>query len=421
MNSQALTTLDSSGKDKLIPSEISPSKNSTKPLINSNKSQNTSIPKPPLNGSLPLDNQTNSILPNTKNTTSSIPPPPFSNQLNIIISGNNSPVLENDSANTSLPINSVNTQKNSTSPNTYNSPNFSKSKNSTSNSPQSSPYHLDNRSDIPNLTPTTPSSSAPLKTSPPLKPSSPKFPLLHLFDRKTFSLRLAITYLYRYLHITGIQYHICELILTQAYQDLIHYTDFNSLLPQLIHIAIMNPNSSTHVEQLLIGLSLRYEHVCLNIYFILLSYLSDLGSFPSSPEFKKTSHILNLYNKLLFFNDEISLIGLPEYKNGLGKNQLTGIYLLHKSFLKRFSITPKITPKISHNSIAALVGMSSIAASVSTPLISSNMQVLALIEGSTQKFSNIKDDPKSPPIIQSKPHQKTSTNININQSKSEYT
>ncbi|OMJ11431.1 Phosphatidylinositol 4-kinase pik1, partial [Smittium culicis] len=367
MKSQVLTKLDSVGNDKLIPSEISPSKKTIKPLVISNNNQKTTISKPPLNETLPLDNKINiapsNNLNETKNTSSSILPSPFSNQLDNSISVNSSPVLNNDSANSNLPNNSVNILQNLPSPNTYNTP---------------------------NSTPSTPSSSALLQHSPRIKQSSSKFPLLRLFDNNTFSLRLAITYLYRYLHITGIQYHICELILTHAYQDLINYTDFNSLLPQLIHIAIMNPNSSTHVEQLLIGLSLRYEHVCLNIYFILLSYLSDLGSFPSSPEFKKTSHILNLYNKLIFFNDEISLIGLPDFKNGLGKNQLTGIYLLQKSFLKKFSLTPKITPKISQNSIAALVGMSSIAASVSTPLISSNMQVLALIEGSTQKFSNIK-------------------------------
>ncbi|OLY82300.1 Phosphatidylinositol 4-kinase pik1, partial [Smittium mucronatum] len=237
---------------------------------------------------------------------------------------------------------------------------------------QSSPNKLDSNS--------SPSIS---RNAPKSLPSS----LLRLLQSDSFSLRLAIIYLYRYLHIIGVQAYICDLLLQRSVAS--PKFDLVSYLPQLVHLAIMNPNMSNHIEQLLIGISLRNPHICLNLYFLLLSYLADLAPFPSSPEFKRTSFLLNLFNKLVFFNNDVKLVGYPDLQ--FGKSAVTGIYLLHKSFsmkAKLSAIVPRIFPKIKENTIASLIGMSSIGVGVISPIIASNMQVLALVEGSHVKYSN---------------------------------
>ncbi|PVV00918.1 hypothetical protein BB560_004686 [Smittium megazygosporum] len=217
--------------------------------------------------------------------------------------------------------------------------------------------------------------------------------LLRFFQSDLFTIRFAILYLYRYLGIVGIQHFICETLLFKFQPS-----EIEPYLPQLVHICINYPSASISIERLLIELSLRDSHLCLQLHWFLQSYLLDLSSVPKTPRFKVCLRLFNANQELLLFNSNLKLLGLVDttsLQSSLQRGSLAikNVFLLYKMFLKnsrKKSSSSKnkqlptfafLAPQIRENSLAAIVGMSSIAASPAAPLQTPFMQVLAVRQG----------------------------------------
>ncbi|KAI9473169.1 kinase-like domain-containing protein [Coemansia mojavensis] len=174
--------------------------------------------------------------------------------------------------------------------------------------------------------------------------------LLRLFTSQFFDSWLAVSYIFRYPHLVGVQHYLCN--------ELRRFppAEVEFFLPQLVHLLITRPNESTAVESLLMDMALQSSHVAMTLYWYLQAYLSDLSPNPRTAQFKHCQRIFNQVQELLFTDIAPELIiDAPE--------------------------------PVQENVYAALVGIASTAASLSAPSLASTMGWVAVAQGQTVKLS----------------------------------
>ncbi|KAJ2793314.1 Phosphatidylinositol 4-kinase pik1alpha (PI4-kinase)(PtdIns-4-kinase), partial [Coemansia furcata] len=87
--------------------------------------------------------------------------------------------------------------------------------------------------------------------------------LLRLFTSQFFDSWLAVSYLFRYPHIPGVQHYLCNELRKFPLDEVEFF------LPQLVHLLITRPNESTAIESLLLDMSLQSSHVAMLLYWYL--------------------------------------------------------------------------------------------------------------------------------------------------------
>ncbi|KAJ1881829.1 Phosphatidylinositol 4-kinase pik1alpha (PI4-kinase)(PtdIns-4-kinase), partial [Coemansia sp. S17] len=118
--------------------------------------------------------------------------------------------------------------------------------------------------------------------------------LLRLFTSQFFDSWLAVSYLFRYPHIPGVQHYLCNELRKFPLEEVEFF------LPQLVHLLITRPNESTAIESLLLDMSLQSSHVAMILYWYLQAYLADLAPNPRTVPFKHCQRMFNQVQELLF-------------------------------------------------------------------------------------------------------------------------
>ncbi|KAJ2632294.1 Phosphatidylinositol 4-kinase pik1alpha (PI4-kinase)(PtdIns-4-kinase) [Coemansia sp. RSA 1290] len=212
--------------------------------------------------------------------------------------------------------------------------------------------------------------------------------LLRLFTSQFFDSWLAVSYIFRYPHLVGVQHYLCN--------ELRRFppAEVEFFLPQLVHLLITRPNESTAVESLLMDMALQSSHVAMTLYWYLQAYLSDLSPNPRTAQFKHCQRIFNQVQELLFTDISPELIiDAPE--------PVQHAYLLAMEKVKTVVPRPgplaglsakfrgmfRLAPQVQENVYAALVGIASTAASLSAPSLASTMGWVAVAQGQTVKLS----------------------------------
>ncbi|KAJ2452507.1 Phosphatidylinositol 4-kinase pik1alpha (PI4-kinase)(PtdIns-4-kinase) [Coemansia sp. RSA 2336] len=212
--------------------------------------------------------------------------------------------------------------------------------------------------------------------------------LLRLFTSQFFDSWLAVSYIFRYPHLVGVQHYLCN--------ELRRFppAEVEFFLPQLVHLLITRPNESTAVESLLMDMALQSSHVAMTLYWYLQAYLSDLSPNPRTAQFKHCQRIFNQVQELLFTDIAPELIiDAPE--------PVQHAYLLAMEKVKTVVPRPgpladlsakfrgmfRLAPQVQENVHAALVGIASTAASLSAPSLASTMGWVAVAQGQNVKMS----------------------------------
>ncbi|KAI8322430.1 kinase-like protein [Martensiomyces pterosporus] len=185
--------------------------------------------------------------------------------------------------------------------------------------------------------------------------------LLRLFTSQFFDSWLAVSYLFRYPQIVGVQHYLCNELRKFPLDELEFF------LPQLVHLLITRPNESTAVESLLLDISLRSSHIAMLLYWYLQAYLSDLAPNPRTASFRHCQRIFNQMQELLL--------------------------------AARFKAMFRLTPQIRENSLAAMVGISTSLSSIGAPSLAPTMGWMAIAQGQRAKIPERLDDdePDLPP------------------------
>ncbi|KAJ1961623.1 Phosphatidylinositol 4-kinase pik1alpha (PI4-kinase)(PtdIns-4-kinase) [Dipsacomyces acuminosporus] len=224
--------------------------------------------------------------------------------------------------------------------------------------------------------------------------------LLRLFTSQFFDSWMAVSYLFRYPHIVGVQHYLCNELRKLPLGEIEFF------LPQLVHLLITRPNESTAVESLLLDVSLRSSHIAMLLYWYLQAYLSDLAPNPRTASFRHCQRIFNQMQELLFTDIAPELIiDAPEpvqyayvhvVENGASSIVRPGPLA---SLAARFKSMFRLTPQIRENSFAAMVGISSSLSSIGAPSLAPTMGWMAIAQGQCSKISEKLDDaePDLPP------------------------
>ncbi|KAJ2714688.1 Phosphatidylinositol 4-kinase pik1alpha (PI4-kinase)(PtdIns-4-kinase), partial [Coemansia spiralis] len=218
--------------------------------------------------------------------------------------------------------------------------------------------------------------------------------LLRLFTSQFFDAWMAISYMFRYPHLVGVQHYLCN-ELRKFPQDEVAF-----FLPQLIHLLITRPNESVALESLLMDMSLQSAHVATIVYWYLQAYLSDLAPNPRTMQFKHCQRIFNQVQELLFTDIAPELIiDTP------APAQHAYLYALEHvtttspspgpaaaSLAARFRAMLRLAPRVRENAQAALVGIAAAMASPGAPALASTMGWLAVAQAQTVRLPDRVDD-----------------------------
>lgn len=216
--------------------------------------------------------------------------------------------------------------------------------------------------------------------------SSNSYLLLRLFTSEYFDSWLAISYIFRYPHITGVQHYLCNELRKFPAEEVEFF------LPQLAHLLITRPNESTAVESLLLDMALGSSHVAMLLYWYLQAYLSDQSPNPRTASFKHCQRIFNTVQELLFtdISPEL-LVDAPE------PTQHAFVYAMEnsksvipppsrqKSLVSRFRAMLRLAPRVRENAYSAMVGVSAALASPGAPSLSPSMGWMAISQGQSIK------------------------------------
>ncbi|KAJ2830524.1 Phosphatidylinositol 4-kinase pik1alpha (PI4-kinase)(PtdIns-4-kinase) [Coemansia erecta] len=212
--------------------------------------------------------------------------------------------------------------------------------------------------------------------------------LLRLFTSQFFDSWLAVSYIFRYPQLVGVQHYLCNELRKFPREEVEFF------LPQLVHLLITRPNESTAVESLLMDMALRSSHVAMILYWYLQAYLSDLSPNPRTASFKHCQRIFNQVQELLFTDMAPELIiDAPEpaqhaYLHAM-ENVKTTIPRPGRlaTLPTRFRAMFRLAPQVRENAHAALVGMSSAISASGAPSLASTMGWVAVAEGQSVKLS----------------------------------
>ncbi|KAJ3268339.1 Phosphatidylinositol 4-kinase pik1alpha (PI4-kinase)(PtdIns-4-kinase) [Terramyces sp. JEL0728] len=99
--------------------------------------------------------------------------------------------------------------------------------------------------------------------------------LLRLFESDVFDSRLALSYLFTYPKNVGIQNYICKEL--SKYPE----SDIEFLLPQICHIIVSRPEDSASLEDFIISLCQRSNHMAIITLWYLEAYLDEMQFYTS--------------------------------------------------------------------------------------------------------------------------------------------
>ncbi|KAJ2733890.1 Phosphatidylinositol 4-kinase pik1alpha (PI4-kinase)(PtdIns-4-kinase) [Coemansia sp. BCRC 34962] len=214
--------------------------------------------------------------------------------------------------------------------------------------------------------------------------------LLRLFTSQFFDSWLAVSYLFRYPHIPGVQHYLCNELRKFPLDEVEFF------LPQLVHLLITRPNESTAIESLLLDMSLQSSHVAMLLYWYLQAYLSDLAPNPRTVPFKHCQRMFNQVQELLFTDIAPELI--------IDATEPTQYAFLHamdnvksaiapparlSSLASRFRAMLRLAPQVRENSQSAVVGIGAALASFGAPSLAPTMGWLALAQGQCVKSASV--------------------------------
>ncbi|KAJ1821943.1 Phosphatidylinositol 4-kinase pik1alpha (PI4-kinase)(PtdIns-4-kinase) [Coemansia sp. RSA 2675] len=212
--------------------------------------------------------------------------------------------------------------------------------------------------------------------------------LLRLFTSQFFDSWLAVSYLFRYPHIPGVQHYLCNELRKFPLDEVEFF------LPQLVHLLITRPNESTAIESLLLDMSLQSSHVAMLLYWYLQAYLSDLAPNPRTVPFKHCQRMFNLVQELLFTDIAPELmIDAPEPTQHAFLHAMENVKSAIappgrlSSLASRFRAMLRLAPQVRENSQSAVVGIGAALASFGAPSLAPTMGWLALAQGQCVKLS----------------------------------
>ncbi|KAJ1894557.1 Phosphatidylinositol 4-kinase pik1alpha (PI4-kinase)(PtdIns-4-kinase), partial [Kickxella alabastrina] len=223
--------------------------------------------------------------------------------------------------------------------------------------------------------------------------------LLRLFTSQFFDSWLAVSYLFRYPHIVGVQHYLCNELRKFPLEEVEFF------LPQLVHLMITRPNESIAIESLLLDISLQSSHVAILLYWYLQAYLADLKLNPRTATFKHCQRIINQVQELLFTDIAPELIiDSPDavqhaYLRAM-ESVISTISLPSRlaSLAVRFRSMLRLAPQVRENLQAAIVGIGSTAASAGAPSLAPAMGWIAVAQGQCAKQpERIGEDTDLPP------------------------
>ncbi|TPX30520.1 hypothetical protein SmJEL517_g05931 [Synchytrium microbalum] len=142
-------------------------------------------------------------------------------------------------------------------------------------------------------------STAKLETSP-QQPSLPSTSqqssswLLRLFQSDFFDARLAVSYLYRYPDTVGIQFYVCNRLKSMPHDHVIF------LLPQLCHLLVNNPTSSSALEEFMLAQSEASAHWGLMMLWYLQTYMYDQRLHPMTPSYRLIKRVFHRCQAIIF-------------------------------------------------------------------------------------------------------------------------
>ncbi|KAJ2747625.1 Phosphatidylinositol 4-kinase pik1alpha (PI4-kinase)(PtdIns-4-kinase) [Coemansia sp. BCRC 34301] len=212
--------------------------------------------------------------------------------------------------------------------------------------------------------------------------------LLRLFTSQFFDSWLAVSYLFRYPHIPGVQHYLCNELRKFPLDEVEFF------LPQLAHLLITRPNESTAIESLLLDMSLQSSHVAMLLYWYLQAYLSDLAFNPRTVPFKHCQRMFNQVQELLFTDIAPELVidaaepvqhaflhAMENVKSAIAPPGRLS------SLTSRFRTMLRLAPQVRENSQSAVVGISAALASFGAPSLAPTMGWLAIAQGQCIRLS----------------------------------
>ncbi|KAJ2857865.1 Phosphatidylinositol 4-kinase pik1alpha (PI4-kinase)(PtdIns-4-kinase) [Coemansia erecta] len=210
--------------------------------------------------------------------------------------------------------------------------------------------------------------------------------LLRLFTSQFFDSWLAVSYLFRYPNIVGVQHYLCNELRKFPLEEVEFF------LPQLVHLLITRPNESAAVESLLFDMALQSSHVAMLFYWYLQAYLADLTPNPRTASFKHCQRIINQVQELLFTDIAPELIiDCPDPVQHAYLHAMQSVRSTIKppsrleSLTTRFRRMLRLAPHVQENLQAAIVGIGSATASIGAPLLAPTMGWLAVAQGQSLK------------------------------------
>ncbi|KAJ2786709.1 Phosphatidylinositol 4-kinase pik1alpha (PI4-kinase)(PtdIns-4-kinase) [Coemansia interrupta] len=223
--------------------------------------------------------------------------------------------------------------------------------------------------------------------------------LLRLFTSQFFDTWLAVSYLFRYPNIVGVQHYLCNELRKFPLEEVEFF------LPQLVHLLITRPNESIAVESLLLDMALQSSHIAMLIYWYLQAYLADLTPNPRTASFKHCQRIINQVQELLFTDIAPELIidspdpiqhayicAMDNIRSTVPPPSRSG------SLASRFRRMLRLAPQAHENLQAAVVGIGSAAASAGAPSLAPVMGWVAVAQGqSVKQPERIGEEPDLPP------------------------
>ncbi|KAJ1723425.1 Phosphatidylinositol 4-kinase pik1alpha (PI4-kinase)(PtdIns-4-kinase) [Coemansia erecta] len=223
--------------------------------------------------------------------------------------------------------------------------------------------------------------------------------LLRLFTSQFFDTWLAVSYLFRYPNIVGVQHYLCNELRKFPLEEVEFF------LPQLVHLLITRPNESIAVESLLLDMALQSSHIAMLLYWYLQAYLADLTPNPRTASFKHCQRIINQVQELLFTDIAPELIidspdpiqhayicAMDSVRSTIPPPSRSG------SLVSRFRRMLRLAPQAHENLQAAVVGIGSVAASAGASSLAPIMGWVAVAQGqSIKQPERIGEEPDLPP------------------------
>ncbi|KAJ2786182.1 Phosphatidylinositol 4-kinase pik1alpha (PI4-kinase)(PtdIns-4-kinase) [Coemansia javaensis] len=220
--------------------------------------------------------------------------------------------------------------------------------------------------------------------------------LLRLFTSQFFDTWLAVSYIFRYPRLVGVQHYLCN--------ELRRFprAEVEFFLPQLVHLLVTRPNESAALESLLMDMSLQSAHVATILYWYLQAYLADLAHNPRTTNFKHCQRIFNQVQELLFTDIPPELlVDAPEpaqhaYLHAAERVRRSASRARPlDTVAERLRAVFRLAPQVRENSQAALVGIASAMSAAGAPSLASAMGWVAVAEAQCAKLpENAADDPE---------------------------